>query len=517
MTIDKELEAKILRYHHVERWGVHTIATQLGVHHSTVDRVLAAAGLPKIERAARPSILDPYLPFIIETLEAHPTLSAVRLLEMARVRGYAGASSHFRARVAQMRPRKRHEAYLRLSTLPGEQIQCDWAHAGHLQIGRARRPLMAFVMVLSFSRQVFLRFYLHGRTDSFIRGHVAAFEAWGGVARVVLYDNLKSAVIARDGNAIQFNPQLLELAAHYRYEPRPVAPYRANEKGRVERAVRFIRSSFLAARTWKDLDDLNAQADTWCEGVSANRPWPDDSSISVREAFAREQPHLLQLPEHTYPTEERVEVRVHKTPYIRYDLNDYSVPHTHVRSTVTLMATLETVRILDGNDEIARHVRCWDKDRQIETAAHIEALVAEKRAARMHRGQNRLRHVSPSCAALIEAAAARGTPLRSLLRELERLLDQYHADAFELACAEVLERGVPHANAVRQSLERQREEQRLRPLIAVPLPESLRERTVQVRTASLADYNRFHHYHTTTTDTTEEDEHDAEEHTTDPD
>jgi transposase len=155
MSIDKEIEAKILRYHHVERWGVHTIAVQLSVHHSTVDRVLARAGLPKVERALKPSILDPYLPFIVQTLEEFPKLSAVRILEMARVRGYQGASSHFRARIAQMRPRKQPEAYLRLTTLMGEEAQCDWGHFGYLQIGRAKRPLMAFVLVLSWSRRVF--------------------------------------------------------------------------------------------------------------------------------------------------------------------------------------------------------------------------------------------------------------------------------------------------------------------------------------------------------------------------
>jgi len=124
MTIDKELEAKILRFHHVERWGVHTIAAQLNVHHSTVDRVLSQAGLPKVARSIR---------------------TAVRLEQMARARGYTGGSSHFRARVAQMRPRKTPEAYLRLSTLPGEQSQLDWAHFGHVHIGRAKRDFSSLL------------------------------------------------------------------------------------------------------------------------------------------------------------------------------------------------------------------------------------------------------------------------------------------------------------------------------------------------------------------------------------
>ena len=116
MTISKELEAKILRYHFVEHWGPHTIAAQLGVHHSAVDRVLSQAGMPKAERAPGTSIIDPYLPFIIETLAQYPTLTATRLYAMAQQRGYPGGSSHFRSHVAQLRPRKPSEAYHRLRT-----------------------------------------------------------------------------------------------------------------------------------------------------------------------------------------------------------------------------------------------------------------------------------------------------------------------------------------------------------------------------------------------------------------
>src|SRR5207247_314467 len=104
---------------------------------------------------------------------------------------------------------------------PGQQAQADWAHFGTVTIGRAVRPLMAFVMVLSYSRQIFLRFYLGAAMNYFLRGHVEPFNAINAVPRVILYDNLKSAGLERAGDAIRFNPTLLELAAHYRFEPRP--------------------------------------------------------------------------------------------------------------------------------------------------------------------------------------------------------------------------------------------------------------------------------------------------------
>ncbi len=114
MAIDKQTEAKILRYHFVEQWRTGTIATQLGIHHSVVDRVLSQAGLPKVERSAHPSMIDPYLPFIIDTLNQFPTLTAARLYDMAKQRGYPGGPSQFRQRISQLRPRKQPEAYLRL-------------------------------------------------------------------------------------------------------------------------------------------------------------------------------------------------------------------------------------------------------------------------------------------------------------------------------------------------------------------------------------------------------------------
>ena len=193
----------------------------------------------------------------------------------------------------------------------------DWGHFGHLAVGLARRPLMACVMVLSQSRQIFLRFFLDARMDAFLRGHVEAFAAFGGAARVVLYDNLKSAVLERQGDAIRFNPELLALAGHYRFEPRPVAVARGHEKGRGERAIRYVRDSFFAARTFTDLADLNAQARAWAAGTAADRRWPQDSALSVRQAFEAERACLLALPQHEFALGERVAVKVGKTPRAR--------------------------------------------------------------------------------------------------------------------------------------------------------------------------------------------------------
>jgi transposase len=484
MTIPPDLEAQILRYYHVEKWRIGTIARQLRVHSETVARVLAQAGLPRIGPPQRPLKIDPYLPFIREMLAKFPTLTASRLHAMAWERGYRGGQSRFRAIIACHRPRPKAEAYLRLRTLPGEQAQCDWAHFGHITIGRARRSLMAFVMVLSFSRHIFLRFFLDARMENFLHGHLGAFAAWNGIPRVILYDNLRSAVLERHGDAIRFNPALLDFAGHYRYEPRPVAVARGNEKGRVERAIRFVRDSFFAARTYIDLDDLNAQAATWCHNLAADRRCPEDQTRSVAEVFAEQ-------PDNPYPVVERVAVKVGKTPYVRFDQNDYSVPHTHVRRTLTVLADPDRLRIVEGQAIVTSHPRSFDKGQQIEDPAHVQALVAWKAQARRHRATDRLAHAAPASQILLVRAAERGDNLGSITATLLRLLERYGASQLDAAINEALERGVPHPNAVRLALERRRDDRQQAPPVALTLPAHVQARDKAVRAHSLETYDQL--------------------------
>jgi hypothetical protein len=373
----------------------------------------------------------------------------------------------------------------------GEQTQIDWAHFGHLEIGRARRPLMAFVMVLSWSRRIFLRFYLDARMENFLRGHVGAFEAWGGLARVSLYDNLKSAVLERQGDAIRFHPTLLEFAAHYRFEPRPVAVARGNEKGRVERAIRFARESFFAARPFVDLADLNRQADVWCLGQADDRLCPQDKTLSVRQAFAQEQPRLLALPANPYPVDERLEVTVGKTPYVRFDLNDYSVPHTEVRKTLTVVADPDHLRVLDGQRIVAAHPRCYDRGQQIEEPTHIAALVERKAQAREQRGMSRLTQAAPASQDLLGQAAERGENLGTITAALLRLVQRYGAAEVQRAIVAALARGVPHPNAVRLALEAQREGRHQPPPLAVCLPAHVAARDTAIQPHRLDSYDQL--------------------------
>ncbi|KNE75186.1 Integrase catalytic subunit IS 21 family (plasmid) [Candidatus Burkholderia crenata] len=134
----------------------------------------------------------------------------------------------------------------------------------------------------------------------------------------------------------------------------------------------------------------------------------------MREAFAREQPSLLALPENPYPCELQLAVQVNKTPYVRFDLNDYTIPHTHVRRTLAVRADAQQVRILDGANLLATHERSYDRGAQNEIAAHIEGLVERKREARHHRGLDHLSRAAPASQAPMLRAAEQAAIEESL-------------------------------------------------------------------------------------------------------
>jgi transposase len=471
-VIAKETEVEIVRLYHGERWPIGTIAGQLGLHHTTVQRVLRQTGVDAKVVAPRPSIVDPFLSFIVEQLQKYPELRSTRLFSMLKERGYAGGPDHIRRVVGRLRPKKPAEAFQRLRTLPGEQAQVDWAHFGKLQIGRALRPLWAFVMVLSYSRRIFLRFFPGAAMPFFVRGHVEAFAEFGGVPRVLLYDNLKSAVVERRGDAIRFHSTLLALSAHYLFEPRPVAVARGNEKGRVERAIRYVRDAFFAARSYADLADLNRQATQWTATAALDRSWIEDRSRTVRQAFDEEHGRLRPLPDDPFPAHERLEVEVGKTPYVRFDLNDYSIPHDRTQRTLVVFADLDELRIVEGNVVVATHSRCWDRGQQIEQAEHLARLVDEKRQAREQRGLDRLARAARSSTAFLRITAERHQNVGNATQRLIQILDAVGAAELEEALVEALERDTVHTGAVRQIVDRRRSARGLPPPVSIPIARS---------------------------------------------
>jgi len=452
-VIDVEAVARIRHLYYAEHWRVGTIAQELGLHHETVQRALSDA--PRAPAPPRLSLFDPYVGFVREALEQYPRLTATRLWQMLRERGCPLSVRQVRDRVRELRPSRR-EAFLRRRTFVGEEGQADWASFGYVRIGAARRALSAFLLTLTFSRWFFLRFFLDQSLENFLRGHVYAFGDLHGTPRYCLYDNLRSAVLDRYKEGVRFNPRLLELAAHYHFAPRACRPARGNEKGGVERTVRYVRDSFFAARSFTTIEDLNRQALAWRDEVAAARRWPADDRKTVAEAFEEERSQLLSLPAQPFETDLLVPVRSVKTIYVRFDLNDYSIPPAAVGRALTLSASETTVRVLDGSSELARHRRSYDRHQRVEDSAHIDALLEEKRRARGSAPRARLNDAVPAAEAFLEACFQRGESVASNTEKLLLLLADYGAAELSAAVDESLARQTPRLGSVAFLLARRR-------------------------------------------------------------
>jgi transposase len=421
--ITAEMRAEMRRLVLAERWRIGTVARRLGVHHATVRRALRDPP-PPAERPPAVSALDPFKPHIVKRLTDYPELSAMRLLAELRQRGFAGGIAQVRRYVAKVRAPRSRAAYLRIEVEPGEQAQVDWGSFGHLRIGSTQRPLSAFVMVLSWSRALYVDFSLDQRLETFLGLHRRAFEYFGGLPRRILYDNLKSVVLHRVGPTIQFNPRFLAFAGHYLFEPRAAPVRYPQAKGRVESAIRYLRSAFFYGRSFASFQDLRRQA----------AEWRDQTANARRHATTRERPadrlliertRLRPLPARPFDTDLVLSLIVSKEARVHLDTNTYSVPPELVGRTVILRADHHTVRIFCDRTEVARHVRSWDRRRAIEDEAHIERLVARRAGAQGPKRRDRLASLSPESRLYLQEVARRRIDLEHEVRKLLRLVSLY--------------------------------------------------------------------------------------------
>jgi hypothetical protein len=266
-----------------------------------------------------------------------------------------------------------------------------------------------------------------------------------------------------------------------------------NQKGRVERAIRYVRESFWAGRDFTTLEQCNRQALLWRDQVAHQRPWPGDDTRTVAQAFAEEQPRLLPLPLHPFDTDLMVPIRSAKTIYVRFDLNDYSIPPEAVRRPLTLVASDTWVRILDGTQEIARHRRSFDRHQPLLDPAHQQALLQEKRKAFHSTPTGRLAQSVPESESLLDLAFARGESAGSQTAQLLKLLDLYGAQALRQAIREALERDTPRASSVAFLLRRRQQPTSSAP--KVDLSRHPEAQAIDVQPHNLETYDELAHHH----------------------
>lgn len=342
-----------------EGLSVSAIARRTGLDRKTIRRHLARGlEVPTYgPRAPRPTLLDPYRAYLRDRVAAFPELTGRRLLREIRERGYTGGYTAVTTFLREVRPDPDRGFERRFETPPGKQAQVDFAFFKTVFTDEpeVERIVWLFSMVLGHSRMMWARFVARQDLATVLRCHVAAFEAFGGVPEQILYDRMKTAVLGEtDGQGIAYNETLLHLARHSGFLPKACKPYRAKSKGKVERPFRYVREDFFLARSFRDLDDLNAQFRQWLDQVANVRLHATTNRVVI-EHFAEEKPHLRPLPPVPFNTVLGLERRVTRDGMVSVAGNLYSVPDSTRRRVVEVQTLAQEIRILEGDRLIAAH------------------------------------------------------------------------------------------------------------------------------------------------------------------
>src|SRR4051812_14095163 len=338
---------------------VAAIARRTGHDRKTVRKYIARGLEPPAykPRGASPSLVRPFEAYLRERLERFPELTGRRLWREIRGLGFGGGYSTLTEFLRVIRPAPPKVFERRFETPPGRQGQVDFAffRTEFADEPGVERVVWLFSLVLGHSRMMWARFVARQDLATVLRCHVAAFEALGGAPEQILYDRMKTAVLGEvDDKGIAYNPKLLDLAAHYRFLPKACKPYRAKTKGKVERPFRYVREDFFLARTFRTLDDLNAQFAQWLDQV-ANRRLPATPRRIVSEPFADERPPLPPLPAGPFNPVLGLERRIPRDGMISLGGNFSSVPDSTRRRTVEVQLTAAQVHILEDGRLVAAH------------------------------------------------------------------------------------------------------------------------------------------------------------------
>lgn len=458
-----ELWAEIRRLHLREGWSKRRIARQLHLDPKTVRRAVQRERYePKRRSAQRPSKLDPFKDTVRQILARYSDISCVRILQEIRPLGYTGGVTILEDFVRTLRPKAAPEAFLRLAFPPGDAAQVDWASCGTILVDGRPRRLSAFLFVLAYSRLLYAQFTWSEDLAVFLAYHHRAFAAARGVPRRILYDNLKSVVLAHVGSEVRFNPRFLDFSAHYGFRPVACAPYRPNEKGRVENAVKYLKGNFLAGRTLVDLEGANLALCRWLDQVANVREHATTHQRPL-DLWERERSLLLPLPPTPYDTRVLRTLRASLLCRVQFEGNTYSVPPAHAGAVLTLKATEGEVAIYRGADEVARHRRARGRGEDVVEPGHVRALVDRKRRGDKGALVHRFLAIGEGTGAYLKGLVASEVSLYRHMRRILALADTYGAHEVHCAMARAAQHRAYGADYVERIVHQERRSRRAGP------------------------------------------------------
>jgi transposase len=391
--IDFELFTRIKNYHEQRGLGPAQIARELNLDPRTVAKWLDTTRFRQRNSTPRSSKLDSFKDSIIRMLETHP-YTAVQILQRIREDGYDGAYTILKDYVRKVRPR-RSPVFLKLAFAPGDCAQVDWGAHGLIRVGDTFRRLFFFVMVLCYSRLMYVEFTLSQTMEHFLACHQNAFAAFGRVPGRAMVDNLKSAVLKRIiGQTPVLNPTYLDFANHYGFSIAPCGVRKGNEKGRVENGIGYVKKNFLAGLDLPSFDALNPAARLWLDTIANVRIHGETKRRPI-DMFQEEKASLLPLPPHPYDIGTISQARASSQFRVTVDTNYYSVPAECAGASVTVKSYPDRICIYRDDKIIARHSRSYERKKDIEDPDHPKELLAQRKKARDQKIFMRFLSLSP--------------------------------------------------------------------------------------------------------------------------
>jgi transposase len=433
--IDYEMYCKIRDHHIRQKLSISQTAQALGLHRGTVAKWCRRERYQPLPRPQRASRLDPYKTLIVRWLETHP-LSAQQIFQRLREAGYDGGLSILKQYVRTVRPPKQR-SFLKLTFAAGECAQVDWGMYGSIGVGSTRRNLSFFVMVLCYSRKMYVEFTVSQTMEHFLACHEHAFAQLKVPAKIMV-DNLKSAVLQRlTGAAPVFNARYLDFARHHGFEIVACNVRAGNEKGRVESGVGYVKKNLLNGLEFTDFCAVNPAAQLWLDQIANVRIHGETRQRPI-DLYVTEREHLRAANVLPYDLARVLTARATSQFRIAFEANRYSVPAQYSGRLLTVKAYPERLCIYHDNQLIARHARSYDRRQDIEDPDHPKALLAQRTNAREQRLLSQFLNLSNQAQAYYEGIAARRFNARAHLRKILALAEIYGQPATARAIEDAL-------------------------------------------------------------------------------
>lgn len=469
-----------------EGLSVRKIARILGIHRHTAQKYLNE---PNLQRPifTRSSKLDPFKEEITRLVELDPKASAVVIRQRLAAQGFEGGITIVRDDVQGIRDAtKKRQPVIRFESAPGVQCQTDWGHFGTMAYGDTYRKLYCLAVIACHSRLLSLEFTHSQRQDTLHRCLLNAFHFFQGTPKELVHDNMLTAVLERQGPLVRFNEHFLEFLRPFHITPIACHVAQPQEKGKVEKgAMHYIRHNFWPLRTFRDLPDLQAQANQWRDQVANVRV---HTTTGHRPSERFDPKAMRPLPELFPDCRDTAQAKGHTDFSMRFDGNTSTVPPWLIGKSLVVKADHHHVTCYFKDKTVATHLRCWQRKQRIELPQHREA--AQKHHRRHWYSQEVAAFISLGEPAkrYLEHLATTNEPLKKQVKKLLTLKDEYGAQAL----LDAMQRATLHqafgAHYIENILYQEMTPQRQHPPVRLKHPHL---NHIRLETPSLEDYDAF--------------------------